>query len=592
MKKIYIDLINENQKELDLLQKDHHKFVLLRLIYMAIILIFLYFCIIDLKTIYFILMILTILLFCYCVFKHQKTKARILHLTYKKEIIHQYIDRIDGNWINFKETGQELLKKDDFQSKDLDLLGSNSLFQYICVAKTSLGKKRLLKDIHNLNPQIDEIKVRQEIIQELSTDLNFSIEFQTLLKKATQNFHVDIDQAINQFEQQLDYPISHFKILKILRLFSILIYTLCITGRFHEASGSIMMLVFFINNALMFIVGQRYKSLIQSIHLFSHQFEIYSKLFLLISQMNFNHSFLNKMKTNFKQSGLNCMKELARIDIQLKFRYNLIGNLLLNGFLMYDIHCLERLNKWKKSHQNSLITWFEDIALLESFLSLASISQVQENYCYPVVEEKLGILSFKDLKHPLIKSDQAIGNDYILTHRTNIITGSNMSGKTTFLRTIGINALLAYAGAPVLAKSFNISCMCVLTSMRIEDELNSSTSTFYAELTRIKMMVEKANEDIPLLCLIDEIFKGTNSADRIVGAKAAITRLNLKRITTFVSTHDFELCDLQNDANLSIENYHFKESYHNQQIIFDYKLNHGRCLTTNARYLLEMVGIL
>ena len=188
MKKIYIDLINENQKELDLLQKDHHKFVLLRLIYMAIILIFLYFCIIDLKTIYFILMILTILLFCYCVFKHQKTKARILHLTYKKEIIHQYIDRIDGNWINFKETGQELLKKDDFQSKDLDLLGSNSLFQYICVAKTSLGKKRLLKDIHNLNPQIDEIKVRQEIIQELSTDLNFSIEFQTLLKKAIKTF--------------------------------------------------------------------------------------------------------------------------------------------------------------------------------------------------------------------------------------------------------------------------------------------------------------------------------------------------------------------------------------------------------------------
>ena len=150
--------------------------------------------------------------------------------------------------------------------------------------------------------------------------------------------------------------------------------------------------------------------------------------------------------------------------------------------------------------------------------------------------------------------------------------------------------ILAYTGSAICAKQATLPLATVLTSMRIEDELSSGTSTFYAEMKRIKTMIDKSESHQPVICLIDEIFKGTNSADRIVGAKAAIERLIRDNVILFVSTHDAELCEL--DKDYPLDNYHFKEEYQNQHICFDYKIQAGPCQTTNARYLLEMIGII
>ena len=167
-----------------------------------------------------------------------------------------------------------------------------------------------------------------------------------------------------------------------------------------------------------------------------------------------------------------------------------------------------------------------------------------------------------------------------------------MSGKTTFLRSIGINLALAYAGGFCTASGLHVSLMELCTSIRTEDNVNEGISTFYAELLRIKQMIEVSRKQIPMISLIDEIYKGTNSKDRIFAAKETIRNLSKHYSFTLVTTHDFELCDLENDLNIDAKNYHFTENYEKNKILFDYKLKNGRCTTTNARYLLRMAGIL
>lgn len=163
-----------------------------------------------------------------------------------------------------------------------------------------------------------------------------------------------------------------------------------------------------------------------------------------------------------------------------------------------------------------------------------------------------------------------------------------MSGKTTFLRTIGINMILLHAGAPICAVSGKATPMNVYTSMRVQDNVSEGISTFYAEILRIKDMMIASEKKEKMLVLVDEIFKGTNSADRIVCAKTALEKLHLPWIITFVSTHDFELCDM--DKTMNAKNYHFSEYYEDDKIQFDYTLKDGRCTTTNAKQLMKMAG--
>ena len=206
-----------------------------------------------------------------------------------------------------------------------------------------------------------------------------------------------------------------------------------------------------------------------------------------------------------------------------------------------------------------------------------------------IADEHKPVLEFQDAYHPLLASNEAVANSFKMERQVAIITGSNMSGKTTFLRTVGINLVLAYAGGPVMAKSFTCSLMQLFTSMRIEDDIEG-ISTFYGELLRIKEIVEENRTGKVMTALIDEIFKGTNSADRIIGARETVKQLSSNNIFTLITTHDFELCELENEV--SCTNYHFEEYYQDDKIKFDYRIKDGRSKTTNAQYLLKMVGII
>ena len=231
--------------------------------------------------------------------------------------------------------------------------------------------------------------------------------------------------------------------------------------------------------------------------------------------------------------------------------------------------------------QNTII----DIEELEALISLTGIGILKEEKCFPVKSNKVEI-KFMEIKHPLLKEEICVDNDFDTKAQVNIITGSNMGGKTSFLRTIGINIVLMNAGTYVCAKSFRASYLKIFTSMRVGDDIEKGISTFYGELLRIKKAMDYLNQG-NMLVLIDEIFKGTNYQDRIYGAKKVIQRLQNQQVITFLTTHDFELCDEKN-----ITNYHVKEYYEGDQIQFDYKIRKGKCTSTNAKYLMEKLEII
>lgn len=222
---------------------------------------------------------------------------------------------------------------------------------------------------------------------------------------------------------------------------------------------------------------------------------------------------------------------------------------------------------------------------------MAVIGQMYPEWAFPVFSGKGLKFAAEGLGHPLIPKDVCVRNDFEINNGACVITGSNMSGKTTLLRTVGINLVLAYSGAPVFAHKLECSVMDIFTSMRVHDDLNRGISTFYAELLRIKMIIDYSHKEQPLIYLIDEIFMGTNSLDRIAGARSVLKNLSKSWIIGLISTHDFELCDLEHESSVKIKNYHFTEKYINNEIKFDYKLRPGRSKTTNAKYLMKMVGI-
>jgi DNA mismatch repair ATPase MutS len=235
-------------------------------------------------------------------------------------------------------------------------------------------------------------------------------------------------------------------------------------------------------------------------------------------------------------------------------------------------------------------SWFLALGEFESLLCFSNLPNVCGNTCLPDLTTGK-IISAKEMGHPLIPNASRVNNDVSCNNNIFIVSGSNMSGKTTFLRTVGINLVLCRAGSFVCSKQMRFSAMEIMTSMRIVDDLNEGVSTFYAELKRIKAIIEFSKQTPDMIFLIDEIFKGTNSVDRLIGAKTVLSKLNEMGAIGIITTHDLDLCDIVSQYPRQ-KNYSFSEYYHDDEIHFDYKIKPGKSTTTNAKYLMKMIGII
>lgn len=547
---------------------------------------------------YGIALILTVV-FLVAVKLHNDIEAKIKYKESKIKVYKKYIKRLNGTWYDFKDKGTEYLDEKMPYLKDLDIFGEGSLYQYICSANTVYGKKCLVNHLKKTDYNLDDIMKHQKAVEELSHMQEFSNEIEALSYLINENKKKNVNKEIKKFlevceDEDSTQPSVNRILMWILPPVFIAVVVLFLIGINPAIYGSLLKLVLILNLLLAFLNMRKSTAVLLPVADFYKNISVYENIFKEIENKEFKSEYLKELKQTLSKDGgsIKALGELKKIGEYIALRQNFVANVLLNGAFLWDFHCIDMFDKWKVKYGKYIRTYLEVVGEIEALISLASITYIRDDYTFAdISEDEIPQIEFKNLKHPLIKIEDAVGNGINLKGKTCVITGSNMSGKTTFLRSIGINLVLAYAGGPVLASEFNASVMKILTSIRVEDNVNKGISTFYAELLRIKEMTEYNENQKPMICLIDEIFKGTNSADRIICATEAIKKLSNTWSVTLVSTHDFELCNLESDENIKAVNYHFAEYYEDDEIRFDYRIRNGRCVTTNAKFLLKMAGI-
>jgi DNA mismatch repair ATPase MutS len=323
---------------------------------------------------------------------------------------------------------------------------------------------------------------------------------------------------------------------------------------------------------------------------------LYSKVIAEIENEHFESSHLEKLRNCFfmnSKSASIYIKKLATRFQYFEARSSAMIHFFMNNIFFWDLHCLYRIEKWKRDLGSVIDAWFEAIGFFDALSSLGNLRFNFPDWTTPDIKEGTFKLSALSLGHPLIPEAERIVNSIELAGGTNItiVTGPNMAGKTTFLKTIGVNVVLALAGAPVCARRFEICPLRLYTSMKVSDSLDKGLSLFYAELQRLKKVLDAILRNEPVFFLIDEMLKGTNELDRHKGAVALISQLIEQRARGMLATHDMELTKLEQDFPDAVHNYHFDGYIEGDKLLFDYKLKEGVCTSSNALELMKKIGI-
>ncbi len=522
---------------------------------------------------------------------HTQIREHQLLLQSHMAILYQYLARFNGEWHRFTTNGAEYLSEKQPQGLDLSIFGPDSIYQYICAARTKRGRDRLAASLTPKPKDFRLARQRQLGTAELINRQRLCSDLMAIAALLPEQH--DTSNLLHQLENA-KLPQSRF-----LHHTAWSLPCLGLIGLLLAASGRISWLlpgcIFALQLILSGLFAGRNSIALEPLAKFHQELRLYHTLFARLEASTFRSPYLQELQKRLQKGpgATRALQQLAHLSEYARMRYNLIFAFLANTLLLWDFHCASYFVAWKQEAAVHLREWIDIWSELEVLLSLAVIGQTRETYAFPtLLDQKEPLLEANALSHLLLPEETAIPNDTNAQSETRIITGSNMSGKTTYLRTLASSCVLAYAGAPVCAKTMRLSRLYLYTSIRVTDDVARGLSTFYAELLRIKSMIEFQKKGLPMFICIDEIFKGTNSADRIIGAREAIRHLTGPHNITMVSTHDFELCELQSPNDIPVTNYHFSEHYQEDKLLFDYKIKPGRCQTTNAKYLLKMAGIL
>jgi DNA mismatch repair ATPase MutS len=310
----------------------------------------------------------------------------------------------------------------------------------------------------------------------------------------------------------------------------------------------------------------------------------------------FKSDILQNVKENLSSNGISAgvsVQKLGRLINYFDYRLNLIVGILLNGLVLWDFQCVKRLEKWKLEYKAYFTTWLDMLGQVDAYISLANFAANNPDYVYPSISGDDSFFSSVDLGHPLIDERVRVCNNFDIHQKGTaiIVTGANMSGKSTFLRTLAVNYILAMTGAPVCAKKFTFTPVKLFTSMRIEDNLSDNESYFYAELKRLKQLKLLIDNNEPVFFILDEILKGTNSADKSLGSKMFLTKLIEMGSTGLIATHDISLGELETTFPEKVINNCFEIEIEDGKISFDYILRQGITSKMNAGLLMKQMGI-
>lgn len=489
--------------------------------------------------------------------------------------------------------GANHITKDHPYSNDLDIFGPASLFQFSNRTTSEMGSHQLSEYLKYSAP-IEEIELRQDAVKELTGKIKWIQNLQAEGKK--EQITYSTQRRLADWMKQP--PVfSGFKPWQWLRyLLPVIIFSIIGLYIYDYVGDTVFLLTLLLSLVLAYQINKYVAPVHEQLSRIAHELNTLSVSISLIEKEEFNNPLLKKLQSAYLQKNQKASQdiyEIKKILDKLDLRYNFVLFIPLNMFLQWSLHQMLDLEKWKSKQQENLDLWFETLGHFEALNSFAILNFNNPDWVFPTINPAYFSISGKEIGHPLIPKKKRVDNPISIPAQGELmlITGSNMAGKSTYLRSIGVNTVLAMAGAPVCAEEFSVSHVQIISSMRITDNLEESTSTFYAELKKLKSIIDKVNNSERVFILLDEILRGTNSLDRHTGSKALIKQLIHQKAATIIATHDLELANIKKEYPDNILNYHFDVQVENEELFFDYELKPGICTSLNASILMRKIGI-
>jgi DNA mismatch repair ATPase MutS len=525
-------------------------------------------------------------LFSFLVLKYHNLKRKKEVVEAKIHINKTEIKVLDKDF-HYLKSGEEFVNPAHFYSNDIDLFGKGSFFQYLNRTATIDGKT-VLADTLTEN-KITAILEKQNALKELSEKVLWRQHFSALASLVVvKNTSKSIVDWISNYTSALPKYL-----IKVQIGFSLISLSLIGFLSFSFISFSYLIIWFFVGLFISSKFGKKTLQIYTEIDKISDTFRQYHKLLNEIENEEFTSEILKNKKGIIKseeKKASSIVKEFSKILNTFDQRNNDVIAIIGNGLFLFEIYNACTVEKWIFKYQYSVKAWFEVVAFFDAQNSLANFNFNHPKFVFPEISYKKEIIKSAKLGHPLLKVDKRIDNNFSIDDaQFFIITGANMAGKSTFLRTVSLSIVMANCGLTVCAESFQYSPVKLITSMRTSDSLTDDESYFYSELKRLKFIVDEIKGE-KYFIILDEILKGTNSKDKAIGSKKFVEKLTKSKSTGIIATHDVSLCELENEFS-GIKNYYFDAEIIKDELYFDYTLKNGVCKNMNASFLLKKMEI-
>lgn len=522
------------------------------------------------------------------------------------EFYKQASARLENRWTGLGENGERFLNDHHLYGADLDVFGPGSLFELVCTARTRMGEETLAAWLSRPS-DLATIQSRQGAIEELAPKLDLREDLALLGETAGAGVHPEklaawgdrpVVLAVGSFRGAA-YVISCFGAVAAV---AIVAYLLGVADFVAIPERTMSLLRLYVAAVAIVVVAvtakfrKRTHQVIEEVKEASHDLRLLAEVLQRIEGEQFTSPYLQQMRAALDVNGESPSARVGKlrklVDV-LETRNNQIFGLIA-PLLLWDLHCAYAIENWRKTSGSALQRWLDAVGRIEAVSSLAGFRFDRPSYVYPeIVESGHPLVEGVALAHPLLPVDGAVANDVRLGGEPDVIivSGSNMSGKSTLLRTIGINVVLAQAGAPVRAAKLRLTPLTVAASIRVTDSLREGASRFYAEITRLRGIVDAANGQPPVLFLLDEFLHGTNSHDRRIGAEAIVKGLVEKGAIGLLTTHDLALAHIAETLGPRGQNVHFQDHLEGDKMVFDYKMRQGVVEKSNALPLMRSIGL-
>lgn len=530
-----------------------------------------------------------VIAFAFLVLRHSALYDEKIHLENLVRINHHEHQSLEGNISSFA-SGSEFIDPHHPYSHDLDIFGDGSLFQALNRCNSFQGKKYMAQRLSAPLGTPAEIVQQQQGIRELCEKTDFRQHFQASGMEM-QEQPEDYRQLLEWLKQPFFiFSSSWYKIILIVLPVATVLSV--VTAFFIPVFKSIAIFLALSQWAILGWNIKRVNTFHEQISRKKDILEKYARLLHYFQKEKFSSPVMEELRSRANEADVK-VKLLASLVSSLNARLNSLTNVFVNSLFMYDLQYVYRLEKWKHENAEKLKIWLDAIRDTEILCSLATFGFNNPLFTYPEISSTFEIKALS-LGHPLIQVEECVVNDLKIGNGQSvlIITGANMAGKSTFLRTIGVNLVLALTGAPVFAKHFSCPIINIRSGMRTADSLKDHQSYFYAELNRLKTIMDELRSDKPLFILLDEILKGTNSTDKQSGSIALVKQLIPHPCLAMIATHDLALGDLEKTYPNAVKNFCFEANIENDQLSFDYKLKPGLAQKMNATFLMKKMGII